>query len=187
MVPAVRLEQPQVRLPADSNGAPQEIQRRTFITMGERPASLRAIFFCSMSLTTLGGKVFIFRPSTPVGAPGAFAAGSAAGGTSDVTTVSANRNVLRYNMKIPLLRHLLTTPTRNGHLNLIRMPNTLSKQDANLAGLLCATKNRCFQGDGRFGGANGTGESGCFRVYGSATVKTLNSPDGLNPPLLVLH
>lgn len=70
IVPAVLLEQPQVRLPADSNGAPQAIHRRTLMTMGDNPARRRAIFFCSISFTTLGGRVFILRPSEVV-APGA--------------------------------------------------------------------------------------------------------------------
>ncbi|MEN9824334.1 MAG: hypothetical protein RI953_79 [Pseudomonadota bacterium] len=63
MVPAVRLEHPHVLLPADSNGAPHAIHRRTLMTMGDKPAKRRAIFFCSISLTTLGGRVLILRPS----------------------------------------------------------------------------------------------------------------------------
>jgi len=68
MVPAVRLEQPQVRFPADSNLDPQAIQRRTLMTIGESPASLRATFFCSISLTTLGGKLLILLGSCMPGA-----------------------------------------------------------------------------------------------------------------------
>jgi hypothetical protein len=66
MVPAVRLEQPQVRLPADSKGAPQAMQRRTLMAIGDNPAKRRAIFFCSISFTTLGGRVLIFKPSDVV-------------------------------------------------------------------------------------------------------------------------
>lgn len=69
IVPAVRLEQPQVRLPADSNGAPQAMQRRTLITIADKPAKRRAMFFCSISLTTLGGRVLILRPSDVVMPP----------------------------------------------------------------------------------------------------------------------
>lgn len=56
---------PQVRFPADSKGDPQAIHRRILITIGERLASLRATFFCSMSLTTLGGSVFNFGADSP--------------------------------------------------------------------------------------------------------------------------
>lgn len=63
IVPAVLLEHPQVLFPADSNGAPQAMQRLTLITIGDKPAKRRAIFFCSISLTTLGGRVLILRPS----------------------------------------------------------------------------------------------------------------------------
>ena len=69
MVPAVRLEQPQVRLPADSKSAPQAMQRRTLIVMGERAARRRATFFCSMSFTTLGGKILTFAPLSTLPKP----------------------------------------------------------------------------------------------------------------------
>ncbi len=65
MVPAVRLVQPQVRFPADSNGEPHAMQRRTLMMMGDRLASLRATFFCSISLTTLGGSVLILGADSP--------------------------------------------------------------------------------------------------------------------------
>ena len=68
MVPAVLLEQPQVRFPALSKGEPQAMQRRTLMEIGERPAKRLAMFFCSMSLTTLGGRVLIRETS---GVPGA--------------------------------------------------------------------------------------------------------------------
>ena len=67
MVPAVRLEQPQVRLPALSKGDPHAMHRRTLIVIADKPASLRAIFFCSMSLTTLGGRV-LMRAGSKMGA-----------------------------------------------------------------------------------------------------------------------
>ena len=66
IVPAVRLEHPHVRLPADSKGAPHAMQRLTLIEIGDNPARRLAIFFCSMSFTTLGGRVLIFRPSEVV-------------------------------------------------------------------------------------------------------------------------
>jgi hypothetical protein len=37
------------------------------MTIGDNPAKRRAMFFCSMSLTTLGGSVLILRPSEVVG------------------------------------------------------------------------------------------------------------------------
>lgn len=58
MNPVLLVLQPQVRLPADSNNAPHEMQVRTLILMGERFARRRAWFFNSMSLTTEGGKRF---------------------------------------------------------------------------------------------------------------------------------
>jgi hypothetical protein len=58
MYPVLLVLQPQVRLPADSNKALQEIQVRTLILIGDRFASLRAWFFSSMSLTTDGGSLF---------------------------------------------------------------------------------------------------------------------------------
>jgi hypothetical protein len=69
MVPAVRLEHPQVLLPADSNGAPHAMHRRTLMAIGDNPAKRRAIFFCSISFTTLGGRVLIFKPSEVVMLP----------------------------------------------------------------------------------------------------------------------
>lgn len=69
IVPAVRLEHPQVRLPADSKGAPHAMHRLTLMAIGDNPARRRAIFFCSMSFTTLGGSVLIFKPSDVVSPP----------------------------------------------------------------------------------------------------------------------
>lgn len=74
IVPAVRLEHPQVLLPADSNGAPQAMHLLTLIAIGDNPARRRAMFFCSMSFTTLGGKVLILRPSDVVSPPDSRAA-----------------------------------------------------------------------------------------------------------------
>ena len=57
MNPVLRVLQPQVRLPADSNIVPQEMHCRIFILIGERLASLRAWFLSSMSLITEGGSL----------------------------------------------------------------------------------------------------------------------------------
>ncbi len=54
--PVLLVLQPQVRLPADSNGVAQLMQLRTLILIGDRFARRRAWFFSSMSLTTEGGK-----------------------------------------------------------------------------------------------------------------------------------
>ena len=56
--PVLRVLQPQVRLPADSNMVPQEMQARTLIRIGDKLARRRAWFFSSISLTTEGGSFF---------------------------------------------------------------------------------------------------------------------------------
>lgn len=97
IVPAVRLEQPHVRLPALSKGAPQAMQRRTLMDMGDKPANRRAMFFCSMSFTTEGGRVLIFKPSGVVA--GDTVAASADVPAEEESAVSNKAFGLRKNMK----------------------------------------------------------------------------------------
>ena len=55
MCPVFLVLHPQVLFPADSNCELHEMQRRTFMRIGDRLASLRAWFLSSISLTTDGG------------------------------------------------------------------------------------------------------------------------------------
>lgn len=59
MWPVLRVLQPQVRFPADSNLILHEIQCLTLILIGDKLAKRRAWFFNSISFTTDGGNFLI--------------------------------------------------------------------------------------------------------------------------------